>query len=382
MANSIYHYEWCYLSGRINIQECHLLNTEFFEKLLSGNNLQYILTNLNNTPLRDYFTEITHLYEFETRLDDYYHDKLYKIRSLSPYSAVCDFFLIRNDILNLKKFIKSKISGLIGNTFLRGTISKDTWDDEWHGKATSLPEIFKELITFCKKIITQYNHSQITLPLLQEGTKKGVQSITPLISPLSQGRDKRGEKKEALLFIIDLICDGAYLRYIEKFFYEINVEIIKRYLKMYQLVQGLKIIRRAMILKLDKNLLDQYFLNRFDKEHVFHKLVLSTTWTSEKTLHEAFVGAYCNTPLPGENFVQMLSSNLFPVISFRYEKLADNYLLDLIRPVKFIPFGPERVFGYLCGFTVEVFNLKLVLGGKVHRIEENLLKERLRKTYV
>lgn len=388
------------MSGRINIQECYLLNINFFEKLLSSNDLNDVLTNLNNTPLKAYFTHVKHLYEFETLLDDYYHDKLYEIRSLSPHSAVCDFFLIRNDVLNFKKFIKSKILDISENKFLRGTISKDTWDDEWHGKVSSLPEIFKELITFCKKIITQYSHSQFTPPLSQKGTKKvaqsiisstplsyrggmkeGQQSITPPISPLSQGGYKGVGEKEALPFIIDLICDGAYLRYIEYLYNEIQVEIIKRYLQIYQLVKGLAVIRRAMTLGLDMKLLEQYFVEGFDQNHVFRKLVLSTTWTSEKTLHEAFIGAYCNTPLPGENIVQMLSSNLFPVVSFQYEKLADNYLLDLIRPVKFIPFGPERVFGYLCGFTAEVFNLKLVLGGKVHRLENKFLKERLRKPY-
>jgi vacuolar-type H+-ATPase subunit C/Vma6 len=108
----------------------------------------------------------------------------------------------------------------------------------------------------------------------------------------------------------------------------------------------------------------------------------STTWASEKTWREAFASAYYTMHLPEENFIQMLLSNLFPVVSSQYEKLVDNYLLDLIRPVKFVPFGTERVFGYLCGFTTEVFNLKLLLGGKVRGIENTLLRERLRRTYV
>lgn len=188
-------------------------------------------------------------------------------------------------------------------------------------------------------------------------------------------------KKESLPFIIDLICDGAYLRYIENFSNKINVEIIQRYLMIYQCVKGLKVIRRVMVLKLDMKLLEQYFLEGFDKEHVFYRLMKNTAWISEKTLREAFIGAYCNTPLLDQYFIQVLSLNLFPNISFQYEVVTDNYLLDIMQPVKFIPFGTERVFGYLCGLTVEVFNLKLVLGGKVHRIESNFLRERLRKTY-
>lgn len=373
MANGAYHHEWCYLSGRVNILECYLLKINFFEKLLSSNNLYTLLTDLNNTPLKAYFTHAKHLNEFETLLDNYYHDKLYEIRSLSPDSAVCDFFLIKNDIINLKNFIKAAIQGQSIENFLRGSINNDRWSDVWQGKAASVPEVFKESISFLQKIITQHSHNQITPPLSQGGTKKGVQSITPP----SQGR----VKKELLPFIIDLVCDGAYLRYMENFSNEINIMIIKRYLMIYQFVKGLEVIRRAMVLKLDMKLLEQYFLEGFDKEHVFYKLIKNTAWTSEKTVHEAFIGVYCNTPLRDQYFIQMLSLNLFPNISFQYEVVTDNYLLDMIRPVKYIPFGPERVFGYLCGLTVEVFNLKLVLGGKIHRIENEFLRERLRKTY-
>lgn len=353
MANGSYHHEWCYLSGRVNILECNLLSMNIFEKLLSSNNLNDVLTNLSNTPLKAYFTDEKHLNEFETLFDDYYHDTLYEIRSLSPHSAVCDFFLMKNDVLNLKKFIKIKSLGIREDKYFRGTMTNDTWDDEWQGKTTSLPEVFKKSISFLKKITMQYSQNRIpSYPTTQ------------------------------LPFIIDLVCDGAYLRYMENCSNEINIEIIKRYLMIYQFVKGLEIIRRAMALRLDMKLLEQFFLEGFDKEHAFYKLIKKTAWTLEKTVHEAFVGAYCNTPLPDQYFIQMLSLNLFSNISFQYEVVTDNYLLDIIRPVKYIPFGPERVFGYLCGLTTEVFNLKLVLGGKVHRLESKFLKERLRKTYV
>ena len=365
MENSVRHYDWCYVSGRVNVLECSLLSSNFFERLLSADDFKDVLANLNNTPLKAYFTHAKHLYEFEKLLDEYYYNRLYEIRSLSPDSAVCDFFLLRNDVHNLKKFIKSKILGTSIDKFFRGTVSRDEWGNVWQDKSTALPEIFRESVLFVKKVILQHDHNQ----------------ITQHISPPSQGGGGVMVKKESLPFIIDLIFDGAYLRYIEDFYKKIEVEIIKRYLEIYQLVKGLEVIQRAISLRLDMQPLDQYFLEGFEQNHVFRRLVINKAWTSEKTLREAFVGAYCNTPLLEQYFIQMLSLNLFPKISYRYEVATDNYLLDMILPVKRVPFGPERVFGYLCGLTAEVFNLKLLLGGKVHRIENNLLRERLRKTY-
>ena len=398
MENNVRHYDWCYVSGRVNVLECSLLSSNFFERLLSTDDFKDVLANLNNTPLKAYFTHAKHLYEFEALLDEYYYNRLYEMRSLSPDSAVCDFFLLRNDVHNLKIFIKSKILGASVDKFFRGTISRDEWDDVWQEKSTALPEIFRESVSFVKKVITRHCHNE-TLPYTtvqkgefsnspienggqggfaissHGGMKKEIQSLTIKSSPPLQGGDEGGIKKETLPFIIDLIIDGAYLRYVEDYCKKIEVEIIKRYLETYQLVKGLEVIRRVVSLKPNMNLLNQYFMEGFDKGHVFRKLITNTGWASEKTLCDILVNTHCNA------YLSTLTKNLFPKASFRYEVATDNYLLDMLRPVKYIPFGPERVFGYLCGLTTEVFNLKLLLGGKVHRVENNLLRERLRKTY-
>ena len=246
MENSVRHYDWCYVSGRVNVLECSLLSSNFFERLLSADDFKDVLSNLNNTPLKAYFTHVKHLYEFETLLDEYYYNRLYEIRSLSPDSAVCDFFLSRNDVHNLKRFIKSKILGASVDKFYRGTMNRDEWGDVWQDTSTALPEILRESVSFVKKVILQHDHNQ----------------ITQHISPPSQGGGGVMVKKESLPFIIDLIFDGAYLRYIEDFYKKIEVEIIKRYLEIYQLVKGLEVIQRAISLRLDMQPLDQYFLKR------------------------------------------------------------------------------------------------------------------------
>ena len=136
-----------------------------------------------------------------------------------------------------------------------------------------------------------------------------------------------------------MIIDGAYLRYVEDYCKKIEVEIIKRYLETYQLMKGLEVIRRAVALKLNMNLLNQYFVEGFDKEHVFRKLITNTIWASEKTLSDILVNTHCNT------YFSTLTKNLFPKVSFRYKVATDNYLLDMLRPVKYIPFGPKGCLG-------------------------------------
>ena len=315
MENSVCHYDWCYVSGRVNVLECSLLSSNFFERLLSTDDFKDVLANMNNTPLKAYFTHVKHLYEFEALLDEYYYNRLYEMRSLSPDSVVCDFFLLGNDVHNLKIFIKSKILGASVDKVFRGTMSRDEWDDVWQDKSTALPEIFRESISLVKKIIRHNIEIENRPPSYSTIQKeefnnspfgkggRGGNSFTRWDERRSainflplQGGDEGG-KKESLPFIIDLIFDGAYLRYVEDYCRKIEVEIIKRYLKTYQLMKGLEVIRRAMALKLNMNLLNQYFMEGFGKEHVFHKLITNTVWASEKTLREILGDTHCDTYL-------------------------------------------------------------------------------------
>lgn len=361
----------------------------FFERLLSCNNFEDILAQLNSTPLKTCFNHVKQLYKFETLLNDYYYNQLHEIRSLIPDSTVCDFFLARNDVIKLKNFIKTAVQNRTTEKSLVELIHQEKWNNLWQSKVVPLPKVFKGSIMYFKEVITRHRNNQIP--------------------PSSQGGDEGETKKESLPFIIDLIFDSASLRHIENIYHSTRVEIIKSYLKMYQLVKGLEIIQRAAVLKMDMKLLDQFFLEGFRKESILRKIVVTSAWSSEKALRETLAGALCNASQPSltkdkenppapplakpgvprelkdfsdENLIQIVSSHLFPKISFQYEVATDNFLLDMLRPVKYIPFGPERVFGYLCGLTVEVFNLKLVLGGKLYRTGNNVLKERLRRTYV
>jgi V/A-type H+-transporting ATPase subunit C len=61
---------------------------------------------------------------------------------------------------------------------------------------------------------------------------------------------------------------------------------------------------------------------------------------------------------------------------------ADDWLMSYLRDAKNVPFGPERVFGYLVGLEAESYNLRLVLGGRVRGISPERLQGRLRSCYL
>lgn len=64
------------------------------------------------------------------------------------------------------------------------------------------------------------------------------------------------------------------------------------------------------------------------------------------------------------------------------EKEADNLYLELLRTAKSVPFGAEVPIGYLAGLEASVKNLRILLAGKAAGLSADIIRGRLRNSYV
>ncbi|GMA46182.1 V-type ATP synthase subunit C [Tetragenococcus muriaticus PMC-11-5] len=60
----------------------------------------------------------------------------------------------------------------------------------------------------------------------------------------------------------------------------------------------------------------------------------------------------------------------------------DNFLMRRLKEEKTTPFGPQAILGYLYAKEVEIKNLRMILVGKINKIPEETLQERVRESYV
>ena len=65
-----------------------------------------------------------------------------------------------------------------------------------------------------------------------------------------------------------------------------------------------------------------------------------------------------------------------------FEKLMDNYLMELNQESKYIHFGPEPIFSYIVAKETEIKVLRIILVSKVNNIPPDRIRERLRDLYV
>jgi len=64
------------------------------------------------------------------------------------------------------------------------------------------------------------------------------------------------------------------------------------------------------------------------------------------------------------------------------EKWADDAWMELAREAKFVPFGAEVLIGYAAALEYEVKNIRILLAGKDAGLGSDVIRERMRKSYV
>jgi V/A-type H+-transporting ATPase subunit C len=64
------------------------------------------------------------------------------------------------------------------------------------------------------------------------------------------------------------------------------------------------------------------------------------------------------------------------------EKLFDNYIMQMMKAAKIIPFGVEPLLAYIYAKETEIKIIRIIMVGKINNISGELVRERLRDIYV
>ena len=67
---------------------------------------------------------------------------------------------------------------------------------------------------------------------------------------------------------------------------------------------------------------------------------------------------------------------------YALEKWSDDFWMELAREARFVPFGAEVLIGYAIALEYEVKNIRILLAGKDAGLALDVIRERLRKSYV
>jgi V/A-type H+/Na+-transporting ATPase subunit C len=318
---------WGFVSGRISVLEGRLLPRDFFLNLIAQEHLGDLIQHLQDTFLRDYLTPGTVWDDFSDICDRCFYEMVLSLRGDSPSSLPADLFLLQGDYLNLK----NALMGSSDFPFHFGLLSQDKLLTIGHGDYSDLPPSLIEAET---------------------GFAAEAGGIDPAI--------------------LELILDGAYLRNLLSIAHELKSELVTAYIHDRVLSYIVIILWRATRQQQSLRRYQQSLLPVGNFTPVVNELAGMPNAESWPSVVGGEVGDILSESLELPRDEQISG----------FELKVTHHLTRVARDGKMQTAGPERVFAFLVGFEAEIRNMKLIVNGRLNRIDAVLLKQRLKEGYV
>ncbi len=318
---------WGFVSGRISVLEGRLLPREFFLNLIAQEHVGDLFQHLQDTFLRDFLTPGTVWDDFSDVCDRCFYEMALSLKGDAPSSLPVDLFLLQGDYLNLK----AALAGSANFPFHFGLLSQEKLIPIRDGDPADLPVSFRE-------------------------SEAGIAGESGKIDPA----------------ILEIILDGSYLRHLLSMARQLKSELVSAYIFDRVLSYAVIILWRALKQQQPLRRYQQYLLPLEDVTPVVTELSGMPNTENWPSVVGGEVGEILSES------VRLAEDEQIPGFEL---KVAD-HLTKMSRDGKMQTAGPERVFAFLVGLQAEIQNMKLVVMGRLNRIDQSLLRQRLREGYV
>jgi len=322
-------HRWGFVCGQISVLEGQLMSYDFFSSLASLEKTDDMLHRVQETTLREFMVPGAETWEdWSTIIDNYVHSQIYELKKSCPSSEITDVFLLSEDYINLKRALNGKEAIFPKNIFSEARLSE---------VAAGNPSLFPELI--------RPTISTICNPA-------GVQTENPLI--------------------IDIILDGCYLRHYLWLLTKLNCPLLKDWVEARILSKIVVVLWRALKIGHNLKIFNQYLLPLEPFNNLINEVCSTTEVRTWGNIIPGVIGDIWR-----ECF-ELSEDEQIP----KFEQKVSDLLTDMAKLAKLQTMGPERVGAFCWGQNVEAFNLKLIISGKLNGLPSNMLKDRIRQTYV
>lgn len=321
--------EWGFASGRVSVLEGRLLPTEFFQSLVVVEHSDDLLHRLQETQMREYLMPGATWEDWSETTDTFFHKMAVSLRQDCPSPKLVNLFLLTDDYLNLKRALLN----LGSYPFPHGAYNEEKLAAVASGNTGLLPREVREPMGAFSGGFTSDPSARVAL---------------------------------------DIVLDGAYLRNVLAAGEEMGIPVIQAWLDEMTLARAAVALWRAVRDGANLRLYQQHFLPVGDHTSVLNELISSGEPQNWGGILPGRVGDLWQEAQQAHEEEQTME---FGVLMY-------NRLTDVARRAKLQTMGPERVFGYLWGLLVEIYNLKLIINGRLNGIDPGLLKRRLRESYV
>jgi vacuolar-type H+-ATPase subunit C/Vma6 len=319
-----YNPEWGFVCGRISTLEARLLSTEFFHTMVSHPLLEDVMRQLQDTSLREFVMSGADFQDWSGIIDRYFHDLVKSIRKDCPNPAIANLFILRDDYQNLK----IAVTGQNTYPFPSATLEPEKLAGVSGGDASHLPSPFREAATAALESVEETRKQQM----------------------------------------IDVVLDAAYLRHFLALSETTKAPLVRTYIRDFVLSHALVALWRRHKTEVPAKTLQRYFLPMGSLTNTMNAVFTAGDPATWPDVVRGRLGELLQQAFDEEGVDP----------ARRFEDLSTNHLVALTQRGQGQVSGPERVLAYLRTLASEAHNLKLIVCGRLSRIDPDGLKRRMR----
>lgn len=318
---------YAYAVGRIRVAENAMLDRNRYERMIDQPTVDDCLRVLYEAGYQEASGYENMLKHESIKLYNY-------LREISPEPEVFRMFQHRNDAHNIKVLLKDEFSNKESDHLLLENGSYEV---------------------AALKVMIRERYFKELPELLSEATIQAIELYNKTKDPQ----------------IIDILLDQAYFRLFQRLSIatgniyliqlakiQIDIANISSYIRVKSKMEDLELLSKVLI---DGGTIDRKEFSRYFQEQMdVFKEKMSVTAYSE-IIEQSFEYSFNITKL---------------------EKACDDYLMKYLRKSKNKAFGIEPLVGYMVGKETEIRNVRIILVGKINHIDNDVIRERLRASYV
>lgn len=322
---------YAYAVGRIRVNEKKLLDKTRLDRMLDAKTADDAVKVLAEAGFGFTDKEASDALAYEKLLDEELTGLFSLIKEIAPDPAVFDIFLLNNDYHNLKVLLKSEFSGINNDNILveAGTIPVDKLKLLYKERRLSeIPEIMRNAVEECLDVYNRTKDPQM----------------------------------------IDVIMDKAAYKHMVQNAKQYNIAFIEDLLKI--------MIDLA-------NIKTWFRIKKTTKTADFASKVIIDGGSISPDFYIS------NLSEPAENFIHQLQKTKYAKVADRgrisftdMEKSADDFIMSYVKSNKLKPLGIKPIVGYIIARLTDIKNARIIMVGKINNLANDIIRERLRETYV
>lgn len=321
---------------RLKALETRLLDKAKFDRMIDASSAQEVLKVLQETEYANVMHSVKRAEDYEVILSSELKRVYQFIYNISPVKELVDVMATKYDYHNLKVLLKEK--------FLNKDFSKMIIDV---GKVNASKlkyavdnEHYRDLETIMRK------------------------SIEEVVVDFASNRDPQR---------IDIIFDKYMFQEMVRISNNIGDKFLEKYLK--SLIDLTNIRTLLRVKKQNKG--REFFLSVIIEGGTIDKdrFLILLNDSVENIPGKLSYTNYAEVLKMGiEAYSRNGSVNIF-------EKLSDNYIMELMKSAKYISFGIEPLIAYVYAKESEIKIIRIIMVGKLNNIAGEVIRERLRDSY-